>query len=194
MSKLKTAILGASLLGLTSVTAMAADMYQPYVPPQDPIPEPIYQDNTGWYLRGDLGWSFLDSDIGRKNDSGFTGGAGIGYRFSDTFRGDLTADYSGEYNVGSNKIDAWTLLANGYVDIPLTATVVPYLGAGAGYGWVDGKRGYSEDGFTAAAMAGVGFQISDSMTLDVGYRFRNAFIDGPNFYDHSLRAGIRVGF
>ncbi|WP_137388155.1 outer membrane protein [Rhodoligotrophos defluvii] len=194
MSKLKSALLGLTALSLTAGYAMAADLAPaPYIPPQEAVPAPIY-DQAGWYLRGDLGWSFLSSDIGRKNDNAFTGGLGVGYRFNNTFRGDITADYSGKYDVGNNKIDAWTVLANGYVDIPLSDTIVPYLGAGAGYGWVDGKHSYSEDGFTAAAMAGVGFKVSDSVTLDVGYRFRDAFIDGPNFLDHSVRAGLRFAF
>lgn len=190
---LTAAMLGLAALAGTSGHVLAADLAQPYIPPQV-VPETVYVDETGWYLRGDIGWSFLDSDIGRKNDNAFTGGGGVGYRFSNNFRGDVTADYSGNYNVGGNKLDAWTLLGNAYVDIPISDTVVPYLGAGAGYGWYDGTHGYSEDGFTVAAMAGVGFKVSENMTLDVGYRFRDGFIDGPNFYDHSVRAGLRVGF
>ncbi|WP_342640851.1 outer membrane protein [Rhodoligotrophos ferricapiens] len=193
--RVKSALLGISALGLLAGNVLAADFGSPYVPAEQPMPEPYYQDNSGWYLRGDLGWSFLDSEIGRKNDSAFTVGAGVGYRFSNTFRGDVTVDYSGIYDVGyHNKIDAWTVLANGYVDIPLNDMVVPYLGAGLGYGWIDGKHGYSEEGVTAAAMAGIGFQVSQNTMIDVGYRFRDAFIDGSNFFDHSLRAGLRYSF
>lgn len=186
---LKTGLASAAI-ALASGAALAADMYQPY-----PSQQGYYQESSGVYLRGDLGWSFLDSDIGWKNDDAFTIGAGLGYRFNNTFRGDLTVDYSGDYNVGwGNSIDAWTLLANGYVDIPLTDTVTPYLGAGIGYGWFDGSGGWDENGVTLAAMAGVAFKVNDTMAVDVGYRFRDGFISGPNFYDHSIRAGLRFGF
>ncbi len=195
MKAVKTAIASVVAVGLLGGTALAADMpaYTPEPAPA-PAPAPVY-DNSGWYLRGDLGWSWTDMGGHLENDDDFTAGGGVGYRFNDMFRADITGDYSGKYDMGPGKYDAWTLLGNGYVDIPWGSTVTPYVGAGLGWGWLNGSNGLDDDdGFTFALMGGVAFNITERVALDVGYRYRNTSIDGPNFQDHSARAGLRFSF
>ncbi len=178
----------ASALVIVPGAAIAADM-----PVQEPVPEP-YVGVGGWYLRGDAGWSFLDWD-GGKNDNAFTGGGGFGYKWNEWFRSDIRADYSGTYGVQRrHDMSTVSVLGNTYVDFPLTPWFKPYIGGGIGYGWVfDSPRG-DENGFTWALMGGATFDVTPNVAIDVGYRFRDFLIKGPNVYDHSVTAGLRYMF
>ena len=90
MKLLKLAFLSAvASLGFQGV-ARAADPYQP--PPVVVEEEPVLTQ-SGFYLRGDIGWSFLTWD-GGKDDSAFTTGGGVGYKFNDNLRSDVRVDWS----------------------------------------------------------------------------------------------------
>jgi opacity protein-like surface antigen len=158
----------------------------------EPTPGPEQYQAMGFYLRGDLGWSFLDwSD----SDDAFTGGGGIGYQFNDYVRSDLRVDWSGNYDVGDDAdASLTTVLGNVYFDWANDSVFTPYIGAGAGYGWVDADNGLSDDGFTYSLMAGASVDLSESIALDVGYRYRELMIDGENPADHSGLGGIRFKF
>ncbi len=101
---------GAVALLLASTAAHAADLYQPQPIPLDTAPEvEIQQSSGGWYLRGDVGYSFNKLRGARFYQGGFAGseadftsarvgdsamlGGGIGYQFNDHLRGDLTFDH-----------------------------------------------------------------------------------------------------
>ena len=87
---------------------------------------------SGFYLRGDAGWSFLNWN-GGKDDNGFAAGGGAGYQFNQNMRGDLRLDYGGSYKIGPGAdMSVTTALANLYFDIPTGMAITPYLGAGAG--------------------------------------------------------------
>lgn len=129
------------------------------------------------------------------------------------------------------------LMANGYVDLATLAGFTPYLGAGLGVTHLDWKTVHesstciagagacagSADGasyrgrvswrFTYALMAGVSYDVTDRMKLDMGYRFSR--IAGGDMFDfgaealagasgakghddgltrHELRVGLRLAF
>ena len=87
----------------------------------------------GFYLRGDLGWSFLDWG---DDDSAFAVGGGVGYQFNDYLRSDLRVDWSGDYDIGDGAdASLTTVLGNIYFDWANDSIFTPYVGAGAGYGW-----------------------------------------------------------
>lgn len=149
----------ASLLGGSS--ALAADMPAPYY---EPLPEVVV---GGWYLRGYIGmtnqsvdkidnvlfaapavFQFLDSG---GFDSSPLFGAGVGYRFNDWIRADVTGEYRGKaafraldrYDItgdgiwdGTNDYSAskseWLFLVNAYVDLGTWYGITPYVGAGLG--------------------------------------------------------------
>lgn len=146
-----------------------------------------------WYVRGDVGLGIFD---GQGSDEAFTGGIGIGYRWSDLLRTDVTVDYTGEYDLsGGVDAEAYTVLANAYVDFNLgPAWFKPYIGAGIGYGDVEFSGRSDDDGFAYAGYAGLSFDVSPRTELDVGYRYRSISIGGPDFEDHAIRAGVRWGF
>jgi opacity protein-like surface antigen len=156
MSSLKALAAGcvlAAQITSASTTAMAADMPKGYPPLPLPLPErqTLREANSGWYLRGDLGygWGRL---TGAQSAPGFpdpatnslgnapTGGLGFGIKRS-WIRTDITADYlSGMKYRGTvatpddvtAKMSAWSVLLNGYLDLGSWYRVSPYIGAGVG--------------------------------------------------------------
>lgn len=163
---------------LAAATAVqAADLIIDEPAPVIPAAAPA----SGWYIRGDLGYNFKSSTDGdwdfwnqfdppargiddtfRYDEFSLKGsanfGAGVGYRFNEMLRGDLTLDYfragidgrtdcpsyvkmsHGLSPIGDNchyedssTASVWAPMANVYVDLPkLGDAVTPYLGAGLG--------------------------------------------------------------
>jgi opacity protein-like surface antigen len=182
--RLIKALFAASCLSLAAGAVEAADLVV-YEPPVAPAP-------AGFYVKGQVGWSFMDG--GRPHsDDGFAAGIGVGYEL-DMLRVDLTGDYSGSYHIApGTKGDVWTLLGNAYVSVPIVDVVAPFVGLGVGWGWLDGRHA-NRDGFTIAAHAGFTVGLSDRVDFDLGYRFRDIMLRGRDFTDHSVLAGIRIGF
>jgi opacity protein-like surface antigen len=131
-----------------------------------PTPEPVNvpQDNmslfgSGWYIRGDFGYSVWQGPSGTYNGTPFnrlsvadfpTLGAGIGYKITNWFRADFTADYqfsgsvhasyfdpAGNLFTDRTRLGGWTLLTNGYVDLGTWSGVTPYVGGGIGYAFTE---------------------------------------------------------
>ncbi len=141
-----------------SSAAFAADMA---IAPPPMYPAPV-EDFGGWYLRGDIGFS--NQRVSRLNnvlDAGLTSstqnlnfnsagifGLGVGYKFNNWFRGDVTGEYRGNSQffgtdritypggVGTDTYHAtkneWVVLANAYVDLGTWWNVTPFIGAGVG--------------------------------------------------------------
>jgi len=103
MSKLTTIAFATCALAVISAPALAADV------PQRPVPVP-HAVMTGWYLRGDIGYSNQQVDelfnvlyegvgvtdvnnISAEFDGGPTFGIGLGYRINNWFRTDVTGEY-----------------------------------------------------------------------------------------------------
>jgi opacity protein-like surface antigen len=155
----------------------------------------------------------------------FGGGIGVGYSLTDWFRTDVTIDASRIKFAATDSFDepcpgsplgtecrlesgsqaqAWSFLANAYVDLGTVSGFTPYLGAGAGYTylrWRDSQtRVYCTEGvcdppnlqaeinhgnvnswrFTYAAMAGLAYDVSNNVKIDLGYRYRR--ISGGSLY------------
>ncbi len=107
MTKLIFAAAAVALLA--SSAAHAADLYQPEPQPAYvDAPEVTVAEASGWYLRGDLGYSFNKlrgaeffqgsnatlSDFSTASiKDNFTIGAGVGYQVNSYLRTDLTFDY-----------------------------------------------------------------------------------------------------
>ena len=155
-------------LAAFSGAALAADMpveYPPIIEAPEPMPLPAV---GGWYLRGDIGYKYYQAPKGSLSNPnwGTTGnngemgdekmlgaadvGVGVGYKFNDYLRTDLTLDYetpakfkgsfycdaapcSGEWRDSERvKITAYSALANVYADLGDFHGLKPYIGAGAG--------------------------------------------------------------
>ncbi|MDQ0471233.1 outer membrane protein [Labrys wisconsinensis] len=164
MANLKTHAL-ASALVLAASAASAADVPMVEQPPPPPVAAP---DFGGWYLRGDIGFSnqhvdkienVLDAGASNLNtrqksfDAAPFGGVGVGYRFNEWLRADITGEYRGNagfngyqtFNfvdglgndrVGVDRYTAskseWTGMLNAYVDLGTWYGITPFIGAGIG--------------------------------------------------------------
>jgi opacity protein-like surface antigen len=153
------------------------------------------------YFRGDLTAHYWQADV--KGDD--RGGFGI-----DCYGNVITdAECRSE---DSSKISAWELMANAYVDLGTFAGFTPYVGAGVGavhvkyddftntsysvYDGVDGAVAYSATHpgesdwrFAYALMAGASYDLTQSLKLDVGYRYVNVD-EGDMFGFDSYTAGF----
>lgn len=186
MNALKTVLLAGLISMPVATAAYAADPIEPI--PSDPVP--VTSEDIGIYLRGDLGWSFLEWS-GGDDDNGLMLGGGIGYQASDYLRTDLTVDWAGDYNVGPGPdISTLTVMGNAYFDWANDTAFTPYVGAGVGYGWVENNP----NGVAVGVAAGVAVDLSDNLALDVGYRFRDIMASGPDVKEHQLTAGMRFSF
>ena len=160
-------LVAAGAASLLSSAAFAADM--PIMsPPQPYYAPPPVEEFGGWYLRGDIGFSNQNvksvrdtnsaaydnvavSSTGSFDSAGIYGG-GVGYRFNNWFRADVTGEYRGKSNftgldvitgtgpftgfVGTDAYSATkselVFLANAYVDLGTWYCITPFVGAGVG--------------------------------------------------------------
>lgn len=261
----------AALLAGAVAPAMGADYFEP---PIVEAPPPIYVEEKpsygGWYIRGDIDYSWLKfrgaeytvidpilnccgqmvgarlvggNALNGKLRPSFSLGAGVGYKISKYLRADLTLDYQfrsrfNGYTVGCGgacrstdvtSLTALSLLANAYADLGTYKGITPYVGAGIGGAhikWEDLSNtacnggvcntfthpGYKELRFAYALMAGVSYDITSSVALDVGYRWMRVpggrMFGGDNAPGgpytghgrdkgidfHSVKAGLRYKF
>ncbi|WP_026792687.1 outer membrane protein [Pleomorphomonas oryzae] len=183
-------------LAAFSGAVRAADMpveYPPVIEAPEPMPLPAV---GGWYLRGDIGYKYYQAPKGVLSDrtwgsfgnNGEFGsekmqgaadfGAGVGYKFNDYLRADLTVDYEtpakfkgqayctlagpcggGEWESSeSAKITAYSALANVYADLGDFHGLKPYLGAGAGASYLKTSdvKSSAQDAFSGNYPAGKG--------------------------------------
>jgi opacity protein-like surface antigen len=189
MKILKTILLAGVVAMPLAVSAQAADLGPDEASPVTDT------SMIGLYLRGDIGWSFLDVN-GLDNDDTWVAGGGVGYQFSDFFRADITGDFSGKYEVAPGaEISTSTVLGNVYFDWANESMFTPYVGAGVGYGWVNGDGlAVDDDGMAVGAAAGVAIDLTNNILVDAGYRYRNIDISGDNVQEHQATVGFRFKF
>jgi len=155
-----------------------------------------------------------------KFDSGYTIGGAVGYMMENLrLEGEISyqendIDKVSGFNA-SGDIDALTFLANGYFDFDIGGTIKPFITAGLGFSNVEiSEPGFSEDDnvFTYQIGAGVGFALSETVTLDCMYRYLGAsdfeysyseLVPGVGFAtlngeaeiaSHNFTLGVRIAF
>lgn len=184
MQAFKTSLLAGAILASAGFAAQAAEA---------DVPAGDYQA-MGFYLRGDIGWSFLDW-AGGSDDDAFTVGAGAGYRFYDNMRADLRLDWAGDYDVAPGAdLSVSSVLGNFYFDWANDSSFTPYVGAGLGYGWTNASPGNDKDGFAYALMAGVAVDLTENIAIDTEYRFRDVMVSGSDPFEHQFMTGLRFEF
>lgn len=186
MKNLKFMLLAGAIFAPLAGSAFAAD-YSGGVPTDS-------QTNTGFYLRSDVGASFLRWNA-FNNDTGLIVAVGAGYQWNDNFRTDITGQWAGGYNIASgNDIHTTKILANGYFDLANSTAFTPYVGLGLGYGWADGNTYGSTSGVAVAAHVGVAYNMTSNLALDVGYNFIDTVGDTNQPVEHQITAGMRFKF
>jgi opacity protein-like surface antigen len=144
-----------------------------------------------------------------------------------TYRSPMQVDgTNGANNTVSGEVDSISAMFNLYYDVEQvhqwlgSDTFTPYFGAGVGMSMLDTsamtttggntERGAQVYNLTYAAMAGVSSKVSESISVDVGYRFINlgqfeqdgSFSNGTSgtatkyddLFAHEFRAGLRFQF
>ncbi len=139
--------------------------------------------------------------------SGFVSGY-VGVQ-TQPFRGEVEYTYvsPADYDDGKrNDMQArfQRVMANGYIDVPLTRYVRPYVGGGVGTSFItieDNKTDQRENTthFTWQATAGVGIKLTRNVTFDSGYRYVDMGQIEMNeqelhFATHDVYAGLRFAF
>ena len=173
--------------------------------------------SSGWKIEGDLD---LSNEFGLAFALGVEMGGGRRLELEAARRSsDIdgasgavlngTAIPAGTYSV-TGDVDTWSLMVNFHQDID-AGSVQPYVGAGLGFARHDGTaelmtatgpsgRDSGDDTvFAYQFMAGVGYEISEGMTLFGGYRYmETSDIEIERFTasygTHAIEAGIRVRF
>jgi opacity protein-like surface antigen len=167
-------------------TGKAADAGS-YAPPDAVV-------NSGIYIRGDLGASYLNWG-GAGNNWAYVGNAGIGYQFDPNFRADVTYNWTGGYGVNPGEVRTGAVMGNVYYDFANSSAFTPYVGAGVGYGWQWGTGGPVDTGGVAVGLdAGVAYNLTNNIAIDVGYRFQDILSSVQYTQEHQVAAGIRVKF
>lgn len=110
------------------------------------------------------------------------------YRGNATFHGldrNNTFNYTNEYTA---VVESWTGLANAYIDIFTWRGITPYVGAGIGVASVNVKgmkdvnivnqsvfsaEDHSEATLAWAIHAGLAYDVTPQVTLELGYRYLN---------------------
>jgi opacity protein-like surface antigen len=172
-------------------------------------------------------------------DNGFLAGVAVGAHFADWLRGEVEVsghwhDAGGEAQLaigaGSTTYDvdgdahALFVLANLWLELPIDEAIRPYVGGGIGIGRLDlelegttpsATVGIVDDsswGFAFQLGAGVAFDITDNLAVDVGYRFKRIHdaefeLDADvtndpleaaeadvDYTSHNVLLGLRIGF
>lgn len=181
---------------------------------------------TSWAANPYLGVAggvsvFHDSDskisglppIVMEYDSGFGFSGSLGYRFDNgRIEGEFgyrKADVSKLSALGTSVnitgVDATvkSYMINGFYDMPTDTIIKPYLGGGIGlmnYELNDNGSKNDADSFGYQLIAGLGFELSKTVTLDFSYRLQGAASDFENggdtisYMSSSLFGGMRINF
>ncbi len=176
----------------------------------------------------------LDGRSKTSRDWNYGVGGGAGYKFNNYFRADITGDYLGPQKTMETDYDSYGALSvksnlrrfdglvNGYFDLGTWAGLTPYIGAGVGFAGVrlDGSYEATGPGYgyeyskisgkttydlAWAAMAGLTYNLSQNLLIDVGYRYldlgtykiprfaQSPFNEGlkTDLTSHQVRLGLR---
>lgn len=201
MSRLKALAICLAAIAPFGV-ARAADVPMSLPPLVQRAPVFVEEYQSGWYLRGDLGYRMNDLDgvsavigvvpSGNSIDDRFTVGGGAGYK-SGWFRMDATVDWAPRASYAALtpdyrfKVETTTFLANLYLDLGTWYGITPYIGAGAGLSWnrtsdyfsnallmpnLENQKEITWD-FAWAAMGGLTYNLSPNLLVDLSYRYLN---------------------
>ncbi len=181
------------LLASAALLPLAATAHATDLAPN--IPSEV-STTSGIYVRGDFGASWLNWGSATKNLA-WVGDAGIGYQVDSNWRTDLTYSMTGNYTLAPGAtLSTSTIMANVYYDWRNSTPLTPYVGVGAGYGWQynTGGGAFNASGIALGLKAGVSFDITNNLALDVGYRFNDILVSGQNTPEHQVAAGLRIRF
>ncbi|MEO1067438.1 MAG: outer membrane beta-barrel protein [Pseudomonadota bacterium] len=206
----KTGLIALSAVALSISATLAADL--------DPIEiieaDPIKKSDSGFYLRGDIGYTVwgnpeLTDDVtgaireqfDEDLDNALFAGVGVGFRYNKFLRTDLTfdvrkgAEFDGRAPCGlcgvgftgeETNLSAYTLMANIYFEAGEFGGFTPYIGGGVGGAFLDFAN-YTTSG-NPAPQAPV-----DVFSGEENFRFAWALMAGTG-YSVNKNLSLDVGY
>jgi opacity protein-like surface antigen len=202
-----TAVVASCLLIVTGSTFAGTPS------PSAPAPD-VPSSDAGWYfgLNGGALW-LDDASIGRANvefDTGWGAHGVVGYHYGNGLSAGLSAGYlGGEFDSAgvSGDLHMVPITVNGAFTVRLIENLHFYIGAGLGVAWSEldldpaggGRLNASTDdwSFVWQARAGFSYDISDALSIHIGYRFVDV-LDGVGGFDdargHMAEAGLKFRF
>ena len=133
-------------------------------------------------------------------DPGFGFIAAVGNGF-DGLRGEIEMAYRNNDldNPSNGDITSLAVMGNLLVDVAVSESVWPFLGAGIGLANVDLDGDEDDTVFAYQAIAGLGFPLTHVTTLDLQYRYfatADADFNGTDveYQAHNFFAGLRFEF
>ncbi len=173
----------------------------------------MMKDDGSFYVSAAYGVALpADREIGKKTvstDLGFLGGQiGVGYSIFG-FRPELSAGYrmaTIKGTEGKESVTSMDLIASVYYDVDTGSEITPYIGVGGGISNVTVKQATSKSvlALSFQGAAGIGYAITEDLTLTLGYRLTGAMdADFPEdkggetlkmALGHNVELGIRYSF
>ncbi|RXK87707.1 porin family protein [Chlorobaculum sp. 24CR] len=180
----------------------------PYTPPPAPMeapapaPAPVVKAcDEGMYISGAAGIGFASLDSGQNIfnddlDSGLVLNGALGYNFGSARLEAAVGYQSHDLSNYDEDVSLLTVMANAYYDFDAGSGVKPYVMAGAGIANADSSDDDSETVFAWQVGAGLGFEVAECTTLDLGYRYLkpNDFDNNVKFESHNVTLGLRYQF
>lgn len=188
------------------------------------LSSPIFAaEEKPYYISGNIGLSLVDATVSDPRiaftveselETDFMFGAAVGYDFGmGRIEGEIgysmhDLEASGASVASGGDIDILSLLINGFYDIETKSPVTPYVGGGVGVAFIDIEdvsvsgiviENKNDKVFAYQLGAGIGYAVTDSVTLDFGYRYFAA--SDPDFdgteaevSSHNFTVGARFSF
>jgi opacity protein-like surface antigen len=171
------------------------------------------------YIKGNIGYNYMDFDAKGGytifSGSGYNAGLEIGNNFSDKFRGGLS--YSFIKTSASSDLDArdsygipcsisvpevqqHIILLNGFYYPLKKAKINPFVGAGAGWGFLNNTGDYYTDknnNFAYALYLGVDYDITERISFDITGNYTSILApisQTKDIYNLGGTLGIRYKF
>jgi len=176
----------------------------------------VFADNhhvdaqESFYVRGDVGPAvpYVSKTASKFYSAiGPTFNVGIGYKFDEDARFDISFRYASFNKNNGNGITAKGAMVNGYYDFVNDTIFSPYVTIGLGFARVNSEQSYNASGVqvnkkanssSIAWDAGLGSKMSvtKNIDLDLAYKFASLgkTIDNKILYVNQITAGLAYNF
>lgn len=173
---------------------------------------PYFHASLGAQQPRDISGSAYGYHVTGEFESGVALAAGIGYRFSPNFRGEIELGYGhtqlkslsvagrsfSASSLGADeRIDAYSGFVSGYLDIPVNPTFTPYLGLGVGAIRLE-SGGEGDSAFAMFGELGLGVTVSETVSIVPSLRYTwtdyaiASGFDKVQFW--TAKIGLRIAF
>ena len=174
-----------------------------------PLSAQAQTPSSGFYIgaEGGLNWllntTMLNTAI--TPQTGFAAGGVIGYDFVGP-RVELEGVYRNNQHSGGftgratqNQVGQLGVLANLLYDFAPGATITPYVGAGAGVGFVDGDSSLGSTQFAYQGIVGLGWNVDTNFRVNLDGRYygtSNPSVGGTTWTNNnfSVMLGLQIKF